>query len=212
MKFRSIAALVLCAPMLVASVAAQDDYTARPQCHARKLRRMGDYQAAQACREDRRAWRHGQGNTPAYATPANPGYAPPSYAAPAYTPTNTYAPPDPAPGSTEDISTQLAQGLDRLVAYDAQSWFANVYTPGSITNVNYATAADGRTVVSANYNYTGPLTNGAIGWVKVYVSDGKLDCIEYHDFQGECRPIGDSPGRREAAKFFGQLAFEYFTH
>jgi hypothetical protein len=85
----------------------------------------------------------------------------------------------------------LTGTMDKIVAVDAEGWVFNRYDVGSMTNVRVERLADGSADVHGDYTYNG----GAAGWVKVHVVGGKLDCLEFWDFPGQCRPLGRSPSQ-----------------
>lgn len=94
--------------------------------------------------------------------------------------------------------------FDGLIAEDAASWMMNRYDRGSMQNMKIIeTSNGGRTkVVYGEYTYNG----GASGWVKARFVNTKLQCLEFWDFSGQCRPLGHSPSQALAAGFAGSLA------
>lgn len=94
--------------------------------------------------------------------------------------------------------------FDGLIAEDASSWVFNQYDRGSMHNVKIISSTNaGRTkVVYGDYTYNG----GSAGWVKAQFENGALSCVEFWDFQGQCRALGHSPSHSLAAGFAGALA------
>jgi hypothetical protein len=87
----------------------------------------------------------------------------------------------------------LTRSLDEIVSVDSQSWVFNRYDRGSMTNVKLLGGSkDGRSaLVYGEYSYNG----GSAGWVKALMINGKLRCLEFWDFAGQCRPLGHSPSQ-----------------
>lgn len=90
----------------------------------------------------------------------------------------------------------IADRLDAIVTLDAQKWMFNKYEAGSIQGVQTITGGPTATnwTVRATYRYNG----GMPGWVKAKVSGGSFACLEFHDFAGECRPVGQPSSHRVA--------------
>jgi hypothetical protein len=103
-------------------------------------------------------------------------------------PTPSPLPTKPAP---QPNSQSLNQQLDRVIAEDARSWLINRYTPGSARDASVVDfdPATGRAVVFGRYTYNGSST----GWIRVVFNQAKPQCVEYHDFAGTCRAIGNNP-------------------
>ena len=82
----------------------------------------------------------------------------------------------------------LAQLIDEIIAYDSNRWVMNRYDYGSVTgaHVDQATSSGQSGILHANYTYNG----GSSGWIKVHITGGRIDCLEYHDFPGTCRALG----------------------
>lgn len=95
-----------------------------------------------------------------------------------------------AAAAASDTQGRLAQALDAVIAMDSQGWMMNRYDRGSVVNAQLLDASsDGKSgVFYGEYTYNG----GRRGWVKVRMSGGEVQCVEYWDFQGRCRPIGRS--------------------
>ncbi|MEO1399504.1 MAG: hypothetical protein AAFU56_11650, partial [Pseudomonadota bacterium] len=81
--------------------------------------------------------------------------------------------------------------LDQVIAIDSRSWLFNRYNFGSVSNVEILEAdpATSRAVVYGEYVYN----NYSRGWIKVVFDQGSVNCVEYHDFRGTCRAIGNNP-------------------
>ena len=62
----------------------------------------------------------------------------------------------------------------------------NRYDRGSVRNTRVVARSGADRIVYSDYTYNG----GTPGWVQLYIVDGRLGCVEYHDFSGQCRPIG----------------------
>jgi len=82
----------------------------------------------------------------------------------------------------------LADRLDAIVTVDSQSWMFNRYQRGSITNVNQKPTGGGKGnyVATASFAYA----SGAPGSIQVKMVGDRIDCVEFGDFPGECRPLG----------------------
>ena len=120
------------------------------------------------------------------------------YRAPYYASEST----EPAPSSADEqpppqnpapspAMSKLAQNLDNLIALDARTWISDRYDAGSVYDVQIESlsADNTRAIVFARYTYNG----GEQGWVRVHTANGGLDCMEFHNFEGTCRPLGESP-------------------
>lgn len=83
--------------------------------------------------------------------------------------------------------------MDAVVQLDSRSWVFNRYDIGSMSNVRVRDG-DAGSEAQGDYTYNG----GTPGWVRVRFSGEDIQCIEYHDFAGTCRAIGDNPARRAA--------------
>ena len=94
--------------------------------------------------------------------------------------------------------------FDQLIATDASGWMMNRYDRGRMRNMRVDSVSDdGETrTVYGDYTYNG----GQAGWVRAQFTGDNLDCLEYWDFAGQCRPLGQSPYRGIAAGFAGALA------
>jgi hypothetical protein len=91
------------------------------------------------------------------------------------------------PVANVDLNSQL----DRVIATDARSWMFNRYNVGSARNaqiIDYDTNTQ-RVVVYGEYTYNSAST----GWIKVVFAGDNVDCVEYHDFRGTCRSLGNNP-------------------
>ncbi len=82
--------------------------------------------------------------------------------------------------------TELDAVMDRIVTRDSWGWMFNRYDRGSVRNTRVEHRSGRDRVVYSTYSYNG----GAQGWVRLHIFDGRLGCVEYHDFSGTCRPIG----------------------
>jgi hypothetical protein len=103
------------------------------------------------------------------------------------------APPPPANRplvvTTAALGISLDTLLDRLVHADSASWMSNKYVVGSMHNARYVTTNKAHTsyVAYGEYGFHG--FGGGNGWVKVKVTNGNLDCLEFWDQAGQCRPL-----------------------
>jgi hypothetical protein len=82
--------------------------------------------------------------------------------------------------------TELDRVMDRVVTRDSWGWMFNRYDRGSVRNTRFEARVGRDRLVYSEYTYNG----GARGWVRLYIIAGVLNCVEYHDFQGTCRPVG----------------------
>jgi hypothetical protein len=121
---------------------------------------------------------------PVYVPTPQPSYSP----APIINPTPTprrQTPPDP-----------LSAQLDEFVAVDSRSWVMNSYVIGSMRNATVQSeGTNGVRLVYGEYLYNG----NSRGWVKVRMVGNQLQCVEFWDFAGQCRPLGRSPSQMIAA-------------
>jgi hypothetical protein len=88
--------------------------------------------------------------------------------------------------------------LDATLRAESSTWVMDRYVAGSISNIHVVRArnASSATIISANYAYT----DGRVGSFKEQIVHGKLQCIEFWNFPGQCRGIGASPSRSIAAQ------------
>lgn len=82
--------------------------------------------------------------------------------------------------------TELDAVMDRIVTRDSWGWMLNRYDRGSVRNTRVEHRSGRDRIVYSDYTYNG----GTPGWVRLYIVDGRLGCVEYHDFSGTCRPVG----------------------
>lgn len=76
--------------------------------------------------------------------------------------------------------------MDRIITRDSWGWMFNRYDRGSVRNTRVE-ARNGRDrLVYSEYTYNG----GTPGWMHLLIVDGRVACVEYHDFAGTCRPVG----------------------
>lgn len=76
--------------------------------------------------------------------------------------------------------------MDRIITRDSWGWMFNRYDRGSVRNTRVERRNGRDRLVYAEYTYN----SGTPGWVHLLIVDGQLACVEYHDFQGTCRPVG----------------------
>lgn len=87
------------------------------------------------------------------------------------------------------INQDLAKELDAIIARDSRSWLFNRYNQGSVHDIRVLGADAANTEVQGRYRFNG----SSIGWIKVRFTEGKVNCLIYHDFPGNCRPVGQNP-------------------
>ncbi len=123
--------------------------------------------------------------------------APPVAAGPtARTPVPPAATPR-APGTTQAPSINAE--LDKIITADARSWLINSYNIGSARNGQIIDSDDRGFVVYGEYTFNGSST----GWLKVLFEGERVRCVEYHDFAGTCRAIGQNPSNYLALAALG---------
>lgn len=76
--------------------------------------------------------------------------------------------------------------MDSVVMRDSWGWMLNRYDRGSVRNTRVEHRSAHERIVHSDYTYNG----GVPGWVRLHIAEGRLGCVEYHDFSGTCRPIG----------------------
>jgi hypothetical protein len=84
--------------------------------------------------------------------------------------------------------SELATIIDKVITADSSGWLFNQYDRGSVTNERFLEKSeDGQNgVVYAEYAFNG----GSQGWIKIVMKDSYVDCMEYWDAAGRCRPFG----------------------
>lgn len=92
--------------------------------------------------------------------------------------------------TTSEDAQRLRQAVDAVIHLDSRSWIMNRYDVGSVGEVAITRVAD-HELARAPYTYNG----GMPGWIAIQFSGEDIRCIEYHDFAGSCRPIGQNPAR-----------------
>lgn len=87
--------------------------------------------------------------------------------------------------------SELTRQLDAIVTEDSRRWFSNRYIKGSMRNLEIRSVANNGQdfVMVGHYTYNGSLLQGADGWVAAKVAGGKVQCLEFHDAPGKCRPL-----------------------
>jgi hypothetical protein len=91
--------------------------------------------------------------------------------------------------TTAALGISLDTLLDRVVHADSASWMSNRYLVGSMHNARYVTTNKAHTSYVAYGEYSFHGFGGGNGWVKVKVTGGNLDCLEFWDQAGTCRPL-----------------------
>ncbi|MQT15191.1 hypothetical protein [Segnochrobactrum spirostomi] len=91
----------------------------------------------------------------------------------------------------------LAAALDSIVQADSAGWMLNTYNTGSVRNIKILSGSANSTTMNVYGEYT--FNNSNTGWVKVKIRNGRLSCLEFWDFPGECRPLGQSGANEVAA-------------
>ncbi|MDH7973485.1 hypothetical protein QH494_14940 [Sphingomonas sp. AR_OL41] len=91
--------------------------------------------------------------------------------------------------TTAALGISLDTLLDRVVHADSSSWMSNRYIAGSMHNARYISTNKAHTSYLAYGEYSFQGFGGGSGWVKVRVTGGNLDCLEFWDQAGTCRPL-----------------------
>lgn len=93
----------------------------------------------------------------------------------------------------------LAKIIDAVIQVDSRGWMFNRYDVGSVSSERFLEqSADGKNAVAyGEYTYNG----GSRGWIKIRLTNGEVECMEYFDFAGRCRPAG-------TASYGSQLALD----
>lgn len=103
------------------------------------------------------------------------------------------SPSQPQAPAVADTSTRsdIDQKLDEVISIDSRSWVLNRYTSGSARNgrIINQDLASGRFIVYGEYTYN----SSSMGWIKVVFDGDRVNCVEYHDFRGTCRSLGNNP-------------------
>jgi hypothetical protein len=92
-----------------------------------------------------------------------------------------------------------ASEADRLISLDARGWVFNRYSMGSATRPTLVSGSycTGTYSVRSDYIYNG----NQRGWVIIRITNNSVNCLEYHDMYGGCRPMygteGTDPGYPE---------------
>lgn len=98
------------------------------------------------------------------------------------------------------LGISLNELMDRVVYADSQSWMANRYARGSMHNAHYEQTNRSHTTYTARGEYTfAGFMGGGIGWVRIRVNNGHLQCLEFHDQAGSCRPLYASLSQQAVA-------------
>lgn len=121
---------------------------------------------------------------PAPLQPADPANAIPTQSvgsAPALAASATVQP--------NSLTQDLASELDAIIARDSRSWLFNRYVRGSVHDIRVANTDATNAEMVGKYRYSG----SKVGWIRVRFTDGKVNCLIYHDFPGRCRPVGQNP-------------------
>lgn len=102
-------------------------------------------------------------------------------------------------GSSGAPLSELAATIDKVITADSGGWLFNRYDRGSVTNEQYLRSSDDGQdgVIYGEYSYN----SGSRGWIKIVMKNGYVDCMEYWDFAGRCRPFG-------TASYGSQLAVD----
>lgn len=83
---------------------------------------------------------------------------------------------------------ELTDAMEGVLRSDSNGWMFNSYDYGSMSNVRTESQTDTTMTVYGEYTYN----DGMRGWVRARVVGNQVDCVEYHDFAGRCRPVGQS--------------------
>ena len=86
-----------------------------------------------------------------------------------------------------EAGAKLTRQLDGFVRKDSRGWAFNRYVPGSMRNVKIVSGStnNGHFVMQGQYTYNGNL----LGSVRAAMTNGKLNCIEFHDAVMGCRNL-----------------------
>jgi hypothetical protein len=85
--------------------------------------------------------------------------------------------------------TNLDTVIDLIIYRDSRRWLRRSrYQPGSVHAVRILEASNNNRnmLIYAQYGTNSP----TIGWVKVRFAGGQVNCLEFWDFPGQCRPLG----------------------
>jgi hypothetical protein len=101
------------------------------------------------------------------------------------------------------VAGELEDLTDQVLRADSQRWFFNRYVPGSTRNARFLSRsrAQKSAVVYSEYTLNGNQT----GWVKIKIENGNLECLEFFDFPGRCRALGDTPSSRFLSRAFSDM-------
>lgn len=90
-----------------------------------------------------------------------------------------------APSGEQRIEKLIAD----IVQEQSETWAANKYIKGSISNVRTFTGEDGKTIVAykANYVFSNMLFGNDTGAVTIRLKDGLPNCIIFADFPNNCK-------------------------
>jgi hypothetical protein len=91
--------------------------------------------------------------------------------------------------AVSQVDSKFSKLLDKIVSEDSRSWASNRYNSGSMRAGPPSDSGDSF-VVTGNYTFN----QGTSGWVKAHFADGKISCVEYWDFAGNCRQVGQGLG------------------
>lgn len=90
---------------------------------------------------------------------------------------------------------RIRERLEEIIALDSKGWLFNRFLPGSVGNVSVSDAPNAKKIVYGEYTFN----RNRRGWIKVLMNKESVECIEYWDFRGICRPIGRSPSHEIAS-------------
>lgn len=93
----------------------------------------------------------------------------------------------------------LTQIVENIVMVDARGWAFNKYLPGSMRKVEVIPSGGGIATLYGEYKFAS-FQKVKSGWVKIRLRNGSVECIEFWDFSGDCRPLGQTQARQFATE------------
>ena len=92
------------------------------------------------------------------------------------------------------LQNSLGRIADHFLRHDSCcfNWGFGTYSWDSARNVSL----DSGSIISGNYSFTAHYTyaHGGVGWVRIRMVNGYLDCMIFHDAPHRCRPINQARG------------------
>jgi|CXWL01.1.fsa_nt_gi hypothetical protein len=101
------------------------------------------------------------------------------------------APNESLPAEVATASADDLRGfMEQIVQLDSRGWMINRYDSGSMHDVLAESRNSDQSSAVVRGAYT--FNNGRRGWVRARIERGLVSCVEYWDFSGRCRPVGQS--------------------